>query len=75
MIANDSIIALATPSGAGAIAVIRISGENAISLCDLVFSSVSGKKLVDQPSHTIHLGHIIKDEALLDEVLLSLIHI
>lgn len=71
MITNDTIIALATPSGAGAIAVIRLSGPQAISLCDASFLSISKKKLVNQRTHTIHLGHIIKDEKELDEVLVS----
>lgn len=71
MISNDNIIALATPSGAGAIAVIRISGKDAITICDAHFKSVSGKQLVNQATHTIHLGHIIKDDKDLDEVLVS----
>ncbi|MGB5434337.1 MAG: tRNA uridine-5-carboxymethylaminomethyl(34) synthesis GTPase MnmE [Maribacter sp.] len=72
MIPNDTIIALATPSGAGAIAVIRISGSNAIALTDDYFKSVRGKKLINQKTHTIHLGHIIEDKRVMDEVLLSL---
>lgn len=68
---NDNIIALATPAGAGAISVIRISGKDAISLGDAVFRSVSGKKLIEQATHTIHLGHIMKDGKELDEVLVS----
>ncbi|NQX85956.1 MAG: tRNA uridine-5-carboxymethylaminomethyl(34) synthesis GTPase MnmE [Flavobacteriaceae bacterium] len=71
MISNDTIIALATPSGAGAIAVIRISGKEAISICDAHFKSVRGKCLVNQATHTIHLGHIIKHDKVLDEVLVS----
>ncbi|MGB5700776.1 hypothetical protein, partial [Muriicola sp.] len=46
----DTIIALATPSGAGAIAVIRVSGEKAIPICSSVFQSVSGKDLSAVPS-------------------------
>lgn len=72
MIPNDTIIALATPSGAGAIAVIRISGNNAIALTGEYFKSVRGKKLIDQKTHTIHLGHIMEDKRVMDEVLLSL---
>ena len=68
---KDNIIALATPSGAGAIAVIRISGNDAISLCEPHFKSVSGKRLLKQPTHTIHLGHIIDGDRVLDEVLVS----
>jgi tRNA modification GTPase len=68
---NDTIIALATPSGAGAIAVIRLSGSKAIAMVDASFKSISTKKLVSQKTHTIHLGHIVEDSRVLDEVLVS----
>ncbi|MFH4968294.1 tRNA uridine-5-carboxymethylaminomethyl(34) synthesis GTPase MnmE [Gaetbulibacter sp. M240] len=71
MINQDTIIALATPSGAGAIAVLRLSGPQAIAIADSHFRSVSGKKLIDQKTHTIHLGHIIDDKRTIDEVLVS----
>ena len=66
----DTIIALATPPGVGAIGVIRVSGPEAIRLTDAVFK---GKKLEDQPGHTLHFGSIHDEEGrLLDEVLVSL---
>jgi tRNA modification GTPase len=68
---NDTIVALATPSGAGAIAIIRVSGPEAISIVAPVFKAKSGKKLEDQPSHTLHLGNIIDAERIIDEVLVS----
>ena len=71
MINQDTIIALATPSGAGAIAVLRLSGPQAIVIADSQFRSVSGKKLIDQKTHTIHLGHVIDDKRTIDEVLVS----
>jgi tRNA modification GTPase len=71
MIYNDTIVALATPSGAGAIAIIRISGEKAIDIAHSVFQSVKGKDLLKQKSHTLHLGHIIDDYKTLDQVLVS----
>ena len=72
MISDDCIIALATASGSGAIAVIRISGKDAITMCDKHFKSVkSQKSLSEQNTHTIHLGHILKDGKDLDEVLVS----
>lgn len=71
MKSQDTIIALASPSGVGAIAVIRLSGPDAISLADAQFKSVSGKRLKDQPTHTIHLGHIMEGAKVLDEVLVS----
>jgi tRNA modification GTPase len=72
MIATETIVALATPSGAGAIAVIRISGNDAISIASSVFESVSGKNIATQKTHTLHLGHIVDDNKILDQVLLSI---
>jgi tRNA modification GTPase len=72
MINNDTIVALASPSGSGAIAVIRVSGTDAISICKSVFSSVSGKDISKQKSHTLHLGHIVDDEKVIDQVLISI---
>ncbi|WP_271764672.1 tRNA uridine-5-carboxymethylaminomethyl(34) synthesis GTPase MnmE [Aquimarina algiphila] len=72
MIAQDTIVALATPSGAGAIAIIRVSGKEAITICSPLFHSISGKELSSQKSHTIHLGHIIDGDKILDEVLVSI---
>lgn len=67
---QDTIVALATPSGVGAIAVIRISGKSAIPIINDVFSS---KDLSIQNSHTIHFGTIKgTDNQILDEVLVSL---
>ncbi|PTX63028.1 tRNA modification GTPase trmE [Kordia periserrulae] len=71
MIPNDTIVALATPSGAGAISVIRVSGKEAISICEPLFKSIRNKKLTKQKSHTIHLGHIVDENRYLDEVLVS----
>jgi tRNA modification GTPase len=71
MISNDTIVALATPSGAGAIAVIRLSGEQAIAIASSLFESKSGKILAQQKSHTLHLGVIKDGPRTLDEVLLS----
>ncbi|QRM90659.1 tRNA uridine-5-carboxymethylaminomethyl(34) synthesis GTPase MnmE [Lacinutrix sp. WUR7] len=71
MILNDTIIALATPSGAGAIAVIRLSGPEAITICSSFFKSIHNKDLNKQKTHTIHLGHIIEKKKILDEVLVS----
>lgn len=72
MIQDDTIIALATPSGAGAIAVIRISGGQAVDIVSKHFKSVINKKLIEQKSHTIHLGHIIDGKKFLDQVLVSI---
>ena len=66
---HDTIVALATPSGAGAIAVIRLSGEDAINIACKIFHSISGKDLAKQKTHTVHLGHIKDGNRILDEVL------
>ncbi len=73
MIKNDTIVALATSAGVGAIAVIRLSGDDAITITNRFFKSVkSNKSLLDQKSHTIHLGHIVNNTIVLDEVLVSI---
>ncbi|MDK2772169.1 MAG: tRNA uridine-5-carboxymethylaminomethyl(34) synthesis GTPase MnmE [Flavobacterium sp.] len=72
MILQETIVALATPSGAGAIAVIRLSGKDAISIASGVFQSVSGKDLSKQKTHTIHLGHIVDAGKTYDQVLVSI---
>ena len=69
---NDTIIALATASGAGAIAVLRVSGTEALSISNILFKSIHNKQLIDQPTHTVHLGHITDGERVLDEVLVSI---
>ncbi|SHK45517.1 tRNA uridine-5-carboxymethylaminomethyl(34) synthesis GTPase MnmE [Hymenobacter psychrotolerans] len=66
---SDTIVALSTPPGAGAIAVLRLSGPEAIALADAVFA---GKQLRDQPGHTLHYGTIRDDNRILDEVVVSL---
>lgn len=72
MVSQDTIVALATPSGAGAIAIIRVSGKDALTIAASVFESVSGKELLKQKTHTIHLGHIVDGTKVYDQVLLSI---
>ncbi|MFV0573134.1 MAG: tRNA uridine-5-carboxymethylaminomethyl(34) synthesis GTPase MnmE [Xanthomarina gelatinilytica] len=72
MTQDDTIIALATASGAGAIAVIRLSGKDAIAISSKLFKSIRGKDLTTQQTHTIHLGHIMDGNRTIDEVLVSL---
>ncbi len=71
MLNQETIVALATPSGAGAVAIIRISGAKAIEIANDVFRSVRNKDLTKQKTHTIHLGHIMDGEKTLDQVLVS----
>ncbi|PVW12342.1 tRNA uridine-5-carboxymethylaminomethyl(34) synthesis GTPase MnmE [Marixanthomonas spongiae] len=66
---TDTIVALATPSGAGAIAIIRLSGPDAIAIAANLFASVSGKNLAKQKTHTVHLGNIVDGTRVIDQVL------
>ena len=72
MVNQETIIALATPNGLGAISVIRISGNNSIEITEKLFKSNKNKLLSNQKSHTVHLGHIMKGNHELDEVLITL---
>jgi len=68
---NSTIAAIATPHGTGGISVIRVSGDESISICDKIFKSKSGKKLKDVKTHTIHYGNIVLNDEIIDEVLVS----
>lgn len=66
---NDTIVALATAPGVGAIAVIRLSGDKSI---DIVNSLFAGKNLLQQQSHTLHVGMLQQNGANIDEVVVAL---
>lgn len=71
-ISNDTIIALATPFGIGAIAVLRLSGAGAIDLVDNCFEPRAKKKsLKNVASHTVHLGYIMDEQRIVDEALVT----
>lgn len=65
---EDTIAAIATSMGIGAISIIRVSGKDAITIVNSIFK---GKNLKEVPSHTIHYGHILDHEKIMDEVLVS----
>lgn len=65
---NDTIVAISTALGEGAISIIRVSGEDAISIVNNIFK---GKDLSKVASHTINYGHIIYKDEIIDEVLVS----
>ena len=66
---NDTICAIATSQGLGAISIIRVSGEEAINIVNKIFK---GKNLTEVASHTINYGHIIdENNKIVDEVLVS----
>ena len=69
---DDTIVALATATGVGAISVIRLSGKEAIELSDKIFKTVSGKPLSEAPSHTVHLGTIKSENQVIDECLATI---
>ena len=66
---NDTIAAISTTSGNGAISIIRISGPESIKIVNRIFK---GKNLEEVDSHTINYGHIIYNGILQDEVLVSI---
>ncbi|MGV0751735.1 tRNA uridine-5-carboxymethylaminomethyl(34) synthesis GTPase MnmE [Empedobacter brevis] len=74
MLNNDTICALATANGMGAIAVIRISGPEAISKVAQIYQSKFNrtKSLIDAASHTIHLGYVMDGDTIVDEALFSI---
>lgn len=69
----DTIAAISTPMGEGAIAIVRLSGDQAFEIADRLFRGVGGKRLKDVASHTIHYGHIIdpKTGQVAEEVMVS----
>jgi tRNA modification GTPase len=71
---EDTIAALATPLGEGGLAVIRVSGANAISVVDSIFQP-AGKKappLAMAPTHTLHFGKVIRSGKVIDEAIASI---
>lgn len=67
---EHTIAAIATSTmSSGGISVIRLSGEDAIKIANKIFKSVKGIKLTDVASHTVHYGHIVSNEKVIDEVL------
>ena len=71
---NDIICAISTAPGMGAIAVVRLSGKGSIDLVDSIFQSPNNKKLANQKPYTVHFGRIMDNQAILDEVLVTLFH-
>ncbi|HCM88944.1 MULTISPECIES: tRNA uridine-5-carboxymethylaminomethyl(34) synthesis GTPase MnmE [Vagococcus] len=69
----DTIAAISTPPGEGAISIVRMSGDMAVTIADKI-SAYKYKKLMEVPTHTIHYGHIMDPdtEQILDEVMFSI---
>ena len=64
---SSTICALSTPAGSGALAIVRVSGPEAITLCDRLFIPRSGAPLAERRSHTATFGRLVRDGELLDE--------
>ncbi len=71
---DDTITALATPHGSGAIAVIRLSGPKSFNIVEKLFynKALKPKTISDKDSHTVHFGLIIENEIIIDEVLVTI---
>ncbi|UII55961.1 tRNA uridine-5-carboxymethylaminomethyl(34) synthesis GTPase MnmE [Cytobacillus spongiae] len=72
----DTIAAISTPMGEGAIAIVRLSGDEAIDIADKLFLGVKGKRLKSVATHTIHYGNILdpKTNQIVEEVMVSVMH-
>ena len=70
----DTIAAISTPPGEGAISIVRLSGDEALAIADEMYRS-GGKGLLEVPSHTIHYGHILDPATnqLFDEVMVTVL--
>ncbi|MCK9268833.1 MAG: tRNA uridine-5-carboxymethylaminomethyl(34) synthesis GTPase MnmE [Bacteroidales bacterium] len=68
---NDTICALATPAGVGAIAMIRLSGPESFGIIDQIFEPRSGSPVSLAAGYTLHLGNLTGDEGVIDEVMVS----
>ena len=69
---NDTIAAIGTAMTHSGIGIVRISGSEAIGIADRIFrAKKSEKKLADVPTHTLHYGHIVNRDQIIDEVLVS----
>lgn len=67
---TDTIAAIATASSSSGIGIIRVSGDNAIEICDKIFeANKKGKKLAEAKSHTVHYGNIVDGGKIIDEAL------
>jgi tRNA modification GTPase len=70
----DTIAAISTPMGEGAIAIVRLSGDDSIKIADQIFRGIGGKRLTEVSTHTIHYGHLIdpRTEQVIEEVMVSI---
>ncbi len=69
---EDTIVAISTPSGQGGIGIVRLSGGEAVSVCEKMFKGKKGKPVSQLKSHTVHYGWIQSGDEVVDEVLLTI---
>lgn len=72
MIDQSTICAISTAPGNGAIAIVRLSGTDALTICDKVFIAASSKKISEQKANTVHFGTIKDSDDIIDEVLVTI---
>lgn len=68
----DAIAAISTPRGEGGIGIVRISGDESLSILEKIFKPASGKKIKDLKNFSINYGHIYNGETIIDEVMVSI---
>ena len=72
MLNDNTIIAISTPTGVGAISILRLSGDKALEIVDVFFKNKSKKKLINQKTNTSHYGQIVDKDILIDEVIVTI---
>jgi tRNA modification GTPase len=72
MLNDNTIIAISTPTGIGAISIVRLSGDKALEIVDVFFKNKSKKKLINQKTNTSHYGQIVDKGILIDEVVVTI---
>ena len=72
MLNDNTIIAISTPIGVGAISIVRLSGDKALEIVDTFFKNKSKKKLINQKTNTSHYGQIVDKDILIDEVIVTI---
>ncbi len=72
MLNDNTIIAISTPTGIGAISIVRLSGDKALEIVDVFFINKSKKKLINQKTNTSHYGQIVDKGILIDEVIVTI---
>ena len=72
MLNDNTIIAISTPTGIGAISIVRLSGDKALEIVDVFFKNKSKKKLINQKTNTSHYGQIVDKGTLIDEVIVTI---